>query len=159
MSQTSDDAPSSDTVTAGIRVRVACAFLPEHSVQVGTEGEKRWAFSYTVTITNENTGLELTAVTDATGTYTIRNITGGTYTPGHISEMMRVCKLYDYERHLWLNFAGEVTAIPRTAAPRDGEGRPVVMAGVRPVPDPSDYVLAGASAQPVEAAELAKTQT
>jgi hypothetical protein len=34
----------------------------------------------TVTITNENTGLELTAVTDATGTYTIRNITGGTYT-------------------------------------------------------------------------------
>jgi hypothetical protein len=34
----------------------------------------------TVTITNEGTGLELTAVTDATGTYTIRNIAGGTYT-------------------------------------------------------------------------------
>ena len=34
----------------------------------------------TVTIKNENTGLELTAVTDETGTYTIRNITGGTYT-------------------------------------------------------------------------------
>jgi hypothetical protein len=34
----------------------------------------------TVTITNEDTGLELTGVTDATGTYTIRNITGGTYT-------------------------------------------------------------------------------
>ena len=33
-----------------------------------------------VTIKNENTGLELTAVTDETGTYTIRNITGGTYT-------------------------------------------------------------------------------
>ncbi len=53
MSQTSDDAPSSDTVTAGIRVRVSCSFLPEHSVQEGAEGEKRWAFSYTVTITNE----------------------------------------------------------------------------------------------------------
>ncbi len=78
-------------------------------------------------------------------------ITGGTYTPGHIAGLMRACKLYDYERHLWLDFAGEVTAIPRTAAPRDGEGRPVVMAGRRPVPDPSDYVLAGAGA-PVEPA-------
>src|SRR5918992_1269943 len=34
----------------------------------------------TVTIKNEDTGLELTATTDATGNYTIRNITGGTYT-------------------------------------------------------------------------------
>jgi outer membrane receptor protein involved in Fe transport len=34
----------------------------------------------TVTIKNEDTGLELTATTDATGTYTIRNIAGGTYT-------------------------------------------------------------------------------
>jgi outer membrane receptor protein involved in Fe transport len=34
----------------------------------------------TVTITNENTGLMLTAVTDDTGTYTIRNVLGGTYT-------------------------------------------------------------------------------
>ncbi len=33
-----------------------------------------------VSIKNEATGLELTAVTDPTGTYTIRNITGGTYT-------------------------------------------------------------------------------
>ena len=34
----------------------------------------------TVTIKNEDTGLELSGVTDETGTYTIRNITGGTYT-------------------------------------------------------------------------------
>jgi outer membrane receptor protein involved in Fe transport len=34
----------------------------------------------TVTIKNEDTGLELTAVTDETGTYTIRNVAGGTYT-------------------------------------------------------------------------------
>lgn len=34
----------------------------------------------TVTLKNENTGLELTTVTDGTGSYTIRNITGGTYT-------------------------------------------------------------------------------
>jgi outer membrane receptor protein involved in Fe transport len=34
----------------------------------------------TVAIKNEDTGLELTAVTDATGTYTIRNVTGGNYT-------------------------------------------------------------------------------
>jgi hypothetical protein len=33
-----------------------------------------------VSIKNEATGLELTAVTNETGTYTIRNITGGTYT-------------------------------------------------------------------------------
>ena len=34
----------------------------------------------TVTIRNEDTGLELSATTDPTGTYTIRNIAGGTYT-------------------------------------------------------------------------------
>ena len=34
----------------------------------------------TVTIRNEDTGLELSAVTDGTGTYTIRNIAGGSYT-------------------------------------------------------------------------------
>jgi outer membrane receptor protein involved in Fe transport len=33
-----------------------------------------------VSLKNEGTGLELTAVTDDSGTYTIRNITGGTYT-------------------------------------------------------------------------------
>jgi outer membrane receptor protein involved in Fe transport len=33
-----------------------------------------------VTIKNEATGLELSAVTDGTGTYTIRNVAGGTYT-------------------------------------------------------------------------------
>ena len=34
----------------------------------------------TVTITNENTGLAMSTVTDETGTYTIRNVAGGTYT-------------------------------------------------------------------------------
>ena len=34
----------------------------------------------TVAIKNEDTGLELTGTTDSSGTYTIRNITGGTYT-------------------------------------------------------------------------------
>jgi outer membrane receptor protein involved in Fe transport len=34
----------------------------------------------TVTVRNENTGLELTTTTDATGNYTVRNIAGGTYT-------------------------------------------------------------------------------
>jgi hypothetical protein len=33
-----------------------------------------------VSIKNEATGLELSTVTDSTGTYTIRNVTGGTYT-------------------------------------------------------------------------------
>jgi len=53
MSQASDD-PSSEIVTAGIRVRVDSAFLPEHSVEHSADpGELRWAFSYTVTISNE----------------------------------------------------------------------------------------------------------
>ena len=34
----------------------------------------------TVTITNENTGLAMSTVTDESGTYTIRNVAGGTYT-------------------------------------------------------------------------------
>jgi hypothetical protein len=34
----------------------------------------------TITLTNEQTGLELTGVTDQAGTYTIRNVLGGTYT-------------------------------------------------------------------------------
>jgi hypothetical protein len=34
----------------------------------------------TVTITNENTGLAMTTVTDDSGNYTIRNVAGGTYT-------------------------------------------------------------------------------
>lgn len=53
-----DDAPSdapagsddgSDAVTQGIRVHVSSQFLPEHS----SARERRWAFSYTVTVTNE----------------------------------------------------------------------------------------------------------
>jgi hypothetical protein len=34
----------------------------------------------TVTIRNEDTGLEISGVTDGTGTYTLRNVAGGTYT-------------------------------------------------------------------------------
>src|SRR5688572_9336846 len=34
----------------------------------------------TVTIRNENTGLEMSTVTDENGSYTIRNVAGGTYT-------------------------------------------------------------------------------
>ena len=65
----SDDAGSgSDAVTDGIRVQVRAQFLPEHS----SPQERRWAFSYTVTITNEGTeGATLLArhwvITDASG--------------------------------------------------------------------------------------------
>lgn len=44
----SDDPPS-DAVTQGIRVCVKAQYLPEHS----SARERRWAFSYTVTVTNE----------------------------------------------------------------------------------------------------------
>lgn len=65
----SDDTESgSDAVTEGIRVQVRSQFLPEHS----SPQERRWAFSYTVTITNEGKdGATLLArhwvITDATG--------------------------------------------------------------------------------------------
>ena len=39
----------SSAVTEGIRVEVASAYLADHS----SERERRWAFSYTVTITND----------------------------------------------------------------------------------------------------------
>lgn len=31
---------------------------------------------------------------------------------GNMNDVLRRCKLYDYEDHVWRNFAGEVTAIP-----------------------------------------------
>jgi ApaG protein len=51
-----DDSPddptgSSETSSHGICVRVQSQFLPEHS----NVAERRWAFSYTVTISNEST--------------------------------------------------------------------------------------------------------
>ena len=48
-----DDAFSSDTITRGVRVQVTSAFLPAQSVVDGAAAERRWAFAYTVTITNE----------------------------------------------------------------------------------------------------------
>lgn len=64
----SEDAGGSDAVTDGIRVKVRAHFLPEHS----SPQERRWAFSYTVTITNEGReGATLLArhwvITDAAG--------------------------------------------------------------------------------------------
>ncbi len=47
----SDDPPptDADAVTQGIRIKVKAQFLPEHS----SGRDRRWAFSYTVTVTNE----------------------------------------------------------------------------------------------------------
>ncbi len=43
----------SDKVTEGIRVRVTASFVPAQSVVDGPDSERRFAFSYTVTVTNE----------------------------------------------------------------------------------------------------------
>ena len=43
----------SETVTDGIRVRVTASFVPAQSVVDGPEIERRFAFSYTVTVINE----------------------------------------------------------------------------------------------------------
>ncbi|MEO5587295.1 MAG: fatty acid desaturase [Novosphingobium sp.] len=34
------------------------------------------------------------------------------FTFGNMSDVLRRCKLYDYDEHVWVNFAGEVTGIP-----------------------------------------------
>ena len=43
------------------------------------------------------------------------------FTVGNMRDVLRRCRLYDFERHAWLNFDGEVTAIPldtsRTSRP------------------------------------------
>ncbi len=36
-----------------------------------------------------------------------------------LAEVMRTCKLYDYERHCWTDFAGRPTALTRAAAMRE----------------------------------------
>jgi omega-6 fatty acid desaturase (delta-12 desaturase) len=34
------------------------------------------------------------------------------FTIGNMQESLRCCKLYDYDEHVWVNFNGEVTAVP-----------------------------------------------
>jgi hypothetical protein len=45
------------------------------------------------------------------------------FTFGGMREMFRRCKLYDYERHLWINFAGDVTGV--TSSARCSERQPI----------------------------------
>lgn len=40
------------------------------------------------------------------------NIITMRFTPGNMSDVLRRCRLYDYEAHAWHNFDGQVTAIP-----------------------------------------------
>ncbi len=68
----SDEGQRSDTVTDGIRVRVTSSFVPAQSIVDGPALERRFAFSYTVTVTNEGrAAVTLLArhwvITDATG--------------------------------------------------------------------------------------------
>ena len=35
------------------------------------------------------------------------------FTIGNMRDVLRRCRLYDYEAHAWLDFSGEVTAVPR----------------------------------------------
>ncbi len=40
------------------------------------------------------------------------NIITMRFTPANMSDVLRRCRLYDYEAHTWLNFEGQVTAVP-----------------------------------------------
>jgi ApaG protein len=48
-----DGPASSDIQTNGVRVQVTSAYVPEQSAPDAPPGERRFVFSYTVTITNE----------------------------------------------------------------------------------------------------------
>ena len=48
-----DDPSASNTVTNGIRVAVRSTYLPDQSSPDAPPGERRYVFSYQVTITNE----------------------------------------------------------------------------------------------------------
>ncbi|HEY1100131.1 MAG TPA: Co2+/Mg2+ efflux protein ApaG [Myxococcota bacterium] len=66
------DGQRSDSTTEGIRVRVTSSFVPQQSIVDGPELERRFAFSYTVTVTNESrTAVTLLArhwvITDGNG--------------------------------------------------------------------------------------------
>jgi ApaG protein len=50
----SDDAFSSDTTTRGVRVQVTSKFLPAQSAPDAPLAERRFAFAYTVTISNDS---------------------------------------------------------------------------------------------------------
>ncbi len=63
-----EEVPNSSALTQGISVDVRSAFLPDHS----SPAERRWAFSYTVTITNVGDAQATLlarhwVITDATG--------------------------------------------------------------------------------------------
>ena len=67
-----DELQRSDTITDGIRVRVTSSFVPGQSIIDGPALERRFAFSYTVTVTNEGrTAVTLLArhwvITDGNG--------------------------------------------------------------------------------------------
>ncbi|MBM4280880.1 MAG: Co2+/Mg2+ efflux protein ApaG [Deltaproteobacteria bacterium] len=50
---TKDDGFGSDTTTRGVRVQVTSKFLPAQSAVDAPPAERRFAFAYTVTITND----------------------------------------------------------------------------------------------------------
>jgi hypothetical protein len=40
------------------------------------------------------------------------NIITMRFTPANMSDVLRRCRLYDYDAHAWLDFNGHVTAVP-----------------------------------------------
>jgi omega-6 fatty acid desaturase (delta-12 desaturase) len=55
-----------------------------------------------------------------------QNIIAMRFTPSNMSDVLRRCRLYDYEAHVWQDFDGRVTAVPldisKTASKRPSEG-------------------------------------
>lgn len=46
------------------------------------------------------------------------------FTIGNMRDVLRRCRLYDYDHHAWLDFAGEVTAVPPDPAGMQARGAP-----------------------------------
>jgi omega-6 fatty acid desaturase (delta-12 desaturase) len=72
------------------------------------------------------------------------------FTVGNMRDVLRRCRLYDYDAHAWLDFDGQVTAIPLDI--RKSARKPVLAAGGL-LPDQADPGSPGIFFPPERAAE------
>jgi omega-6 fatty acid desaturase (delta-12 desaturase) len=82
------------------------------------------------------------------------------FTLGNVREVLRRCKLYDYQKHRWLDFEGNVTAIPvdsaqiKSRAARPAPGADLLPDQAQPN-SPGIFFPADTAAEPAEDALIA----
>ena len=79
--------------------------------RAGDAWNQRWFFPGTTKYTN----VKLSRAANAKDTEEVKkwlDEVATKFTVGNMNEVLRRCKLYDYDAHAWLDFNGEVTAVP-----------------------------------------------